>query len=188
MTPIAVTHRSTEELEAHLDHVRSSPSDGGTVELIVTRPAAGEREVLSEARLTLTDGVEGDMWKERFSRRTPDGSPHPDKQLALMNARFSRFVAVDPERMALAGDQLHLDFDISAANAPVGTRLVIGSAVIEVTDQPHLGCPKFRERFGDDASRFVVSPVGRALKLRGINARVVVEGVVRPGDTVTKVV
>ena len=107
-------------------------------------------------------------------------------QLNVMNARLGRFIAVDPDRMALAGDQLYVDFDISEANAPAGTRLAIGTAVIEVTDQPHTGCTKFSERFGADAWRFVNSPVGKELKLRGINAKVVVEGTVSPGDIVTK--
>ena len=95
-------------------------------------------------------------------------------------------MAVDPDRRALAGDQLHLDLDLSLANLPPGTRLALGSAVIEVTAKPHLGCAKFVDRFGRDAMRFVNSPVGRELRLRGLNARVVVAGTVRPGDEVRK--
>lgn len=179
-------HRTTEELEGALEDFRAAPAQDGTLELVLRRPAEGEREILDDARLTFGDGVEGDTWKVRGSRRTADGSSHPDMQLNVMNARFGRFIAGDPERMALAGDQLYVDFDISAANVPPGTHLAIGSAVIEVTDQPHNGCPKFRERFGADALRFVNSPAGKELNLRGVNAKVVVEGVVRPGDTVTR--
>ncbi|MDZ7676896.1 MAG: hypothetical protein U5K30_17750 [Acidimicrobiales bacterium] len=181
-----ITHRTTTELEAAVDGFRSAPADEGTLELVLRRPAVEEREVLDEARLTFADGVEGDTWKVRGSTRTEDGSSHPDMQLNVMNARLARFIAVDPERMALAGDQLYLDFDLSAANVPPDTRLAIGGAVIEITDQPHTGCAKFRERFGADALRFVNSPLGRDLHLRGVNAKVVVEGTVRPGDTVTK--
>jgi MOSC domain-containing protein YiiM len=92
-----------------------------------------------------------------------------------------------PERdgWAQAGDQLYLDLDISHANLPAGTRLRLGSAVLEVTDQPHLGCHKFRARFGTDALRFVNSKVGRELRLRGMNARVMTPGTVRVGDRVT---
>jgi len=178
--------RTTAELEAALDDFRGAPAQDGTLDLVLRRPAEGEREVLDEARLTFGDGVEGDTWKVRGSRRTDDGSSHPDMQLNVMNARFARFIAGSDERMALAGDQLYVDFDISAANVPPGTQLAIGSAVIEVTDQPHTGCAKFNQRFGRDALRFVNSPVGKELHLRGINAKVVVEGTVRPGDTVTK--
>lgn len=182
----AVTHRTTADLEAALPIFRSAPSDHGTLEVVLRRPAVDQREILDEATLTFADGVAGDTWNVRGSRRTEDGSSHPDMQLNVMNARFGRFVAVDPDRMPLAGDQLYLDFDLSEANSPAGTRLEIGSAVIEITDQPHTGCAKFRDRFGADALRFVNAPVGRSLRLRGANARVVVEGTVRPGDPVQK--
>jgi hypothetical protein len=179
-------HRTIADLEAAVDEFRSAPPDLGTLELALRRPAPGEREVLAVAGLTMADGVVGDGWKDRGSRRTADGSSHPDMQLNIMNARVARFIAVDPDRMALAGDQLYVDLDLSVANAPSGTRFAIGTAVIEVTDQPHTGCPKFKDRFGVDALRFVNSPVGKELRLRGANARVVAEGSVRPGDTVTK--
>ncbi|HEX6166751.1 MAG TPA: hypothetical protein VFZ30_08190 [Acidimicrobiales bacterium] len=183
----AISHRATAELEAALVEVRQAPADDGTVDLIVGRPATGEREVLDEGVLDLAEGLVGDNWRERGSRHTPDGAAEPDRQLNVINARLSRLVAVDPERRALAGDQLHLDLDLSIANLPPGTRLALGSAVIEVTEPPHLGCAKFVERFGREAMRFVNSPLGRELRLRGMNAKVVVAGTVRPGDTVAKV-
>jgi hypothetical protein len=183
----AISHRTTAELEAALVEVRQAPADDGTVDLIVGRPATGERAVLDEGVLDLAEGLVGDNWRERGSRHTPDGAAEPDRQLNVINARLSRLVAVDPERRALAGDQLHLDLDLSIANLPPGTRLALGSAVIEVTEPPHLGCAKFVERFGREAMRFVNSPLGRELRLRGMNAKVVVTGTVRPGDTVTKV-
>jgi hypothetical protein len=181
-----VEHLSTAELEAGLSDVRDSPSDGGTVELIVRRPAVGEREALAEAALDVDTGLAGDTWPVRGSKRTADGSSHPDMQLTVMNSRAALLVAQEPERRMLAGDQLYADLDLSPANLPPGTRLAIGSAVIEVTDQPHLGCAKFAARFGKDAWRFVNSRAGRELRLRGLNARVVVSGTVRPGDTIRK--
>jgi hypothetical protein len=179
-------HLTTAELEAGLDHLRASPAEIGRVELIVRRPAVDEREVLGEGVLDARDGLVGDSWKDRPSGRTPDGSPHPDMQLNVINARLSALVAIDRERRAWAGDQLHLDFDLSQANLPAGTRLELGSAVIEVTEQPHTGCAKFAARFGADALRFVNSPLGRELRLRGLNAKVVVPGTVRAGDAVRK--
>ncbi len=186
-------HLATMELEAGLDHVRESPADHGTVDLIVRRPAVDEREIVTVAQLDRTVGLVGDTWTERPSRRTPDQSPHPDMQLNVMNARFSSLIAGDgadgadqPDRRALAGDQLHLDLDLSEDNLPPGTRLQIGTAVIEITEQPHTGCAKFSARFGADAMRLVNAPVGRALRLRGLNARVVVDGTVHQGDAVVK--
>jgi hypothetical protein len=179
-------HLTTSRLEESLDHIRNSPSDVGLVELIVRRPAVDEREVLEEGMLDPAGGLVGDSWKMRGSSRSPDGSAHPDMQLNVINARLSSLVAVDAGRRALAGDQLHLDLDLSHANLPPGTRLALGSAVIEITEIPHTGCAKFRDRFGADALRFVNSPVGRDLRLRGLNAKVVVAGTVRQGDEVRK--
>ena len=179
-------HLPAAALEAGLGDVRLSPSDGGTVELIVRRPAVDEREVLAEGTLDVAAGLVGDTWRVRGSSRTNDGSSHPDMQLTVMNSRAALLVAQDPGRRMLAGDQLYVDLDLSPANLPPGTRLAVGSAVIEVTGQPHLGCAKFAARFGTDALRFVNSRVGRELRLRGLNARVAVSGTIRPGDTIRK--
>jgi hypothetical protein len=175
-----------EELEAGLDEIRRSPKDGGVLELIVRRPLVDAREVLEEGELHLSEGLVGDSWKLRGSSRTPDGSAHPDMQLNVMNARAIALVARERHRWPLAGDQLYVDLDLSDENLPPGTRLSIGSAVIEVTPQPHTGCKKFVSRFGLDAMKFVNSPVGRRLRLRGLNARVVRPGRVRVGDAVKK--
>jgi hypothetical protein len=179
-------HLTTAELDAALDHIRASPSDTGTVELIVRRPAVDEREVLDEAELDPAFGVVGDTWNIRGSKRTDDGSSHPDMQLNVMNSRVVALIAREPDRRALAGDQLYLDLDLSPDNLPPGTRLTLGTATIEVTDQPHTGCAKFTQRFGLDAFRWVNSEAGMKFRLRGLNARVVVPGTVRRGDTVAK--
>ena len=184
---IDVKHLTTAELEAGLDEIRRAPKDVGVLRLIVRRPQTDEREVLEEGELNLLEGLAGDSWRMRGSSRTPDGSSHPEMQLNIMNARVAALVAQDDERWQLAGDQLYLDMDLSAENLPAGTRLAIGSAVIEVSAQPHTGCKKFVARFGLDAMKFVNSSVGRELHLRGINARVVQPGVIRVGDAVRKV-
>jgi hypothetical protein len=182
-----VRHLTKGELEAGLDEIRRSPRDGGVLELIVRRPRTDEREVVEEAELHPSEGLVGDSWKSRGSSRTPDGSAHPDMQLNVMNSRAIALVAQHKNRWPLAGDQLYIDLDLSAENLPAGTRLALGSAVIEVTDQPHTGCKKFVARFGLDAMKYVNSPVGKQLRLRGINARVVHPGVIRVGDAVRKI-
>lgn len=179
-------HLTAEECESGLDVIRQSPRDEGVLHLIVRRPELGKREVLQEAELSCGVGLVGDTWKDRSSSRMPDGSPHPAMQINVMNSRVIALIAQDKERWPLAGDQLFVDLDLSTANLPPGTRLALGSAIIEVTDQPHTGCQKFVERFGLDAMKFVNSSVGRELGLRGINARVVRPGVVRVGDVVKK--
>jgi hypothetical protein len=179
-------HVELEALEARVADVRGAPKDAGTVELIVRRPTEDERELLDEAELDAAEGLVGDNWRARGSRATDDGSAHPDLQLTLMNARVTALVAQTRERWALAGDQLYVDFDLSDANLPAGTRLQVGSALIEVTAEPHTGCGKFARRFGVDALKFVNSGVGRELNLRGRNARIVTGGTIRTGDTVRK--
>jgi hypothetical protein len=166
-------YRTTEELMTGVEEIRRSPQGTGTVELVVRRPAVDEREVLVEGTLDVSLGLVGDTWKDRRSTRTDDGSPHPDMQLNLINARAAALFAGDRERWPLAGDQLYVDLDIGGAALPPGTRLQLGSAIIEVTDQPHRGCAKFSARFGRDALSFVNSPLGIEVNARGINARVV---------------
>jgi len=183
--PLGQTEELT-RLEQSLDHIRTAPMDRGTVELIARRPAEDEREILAEAVLDSEVGLVGDTWIARGSTRTPDGSPNLESQLTVMNARVAAAIAGDRERWALAGDQLYVDFDISRGNLPAGSRVQVGTAVIEFSEAPHTGCSKFSGRFGVDALRFVNSPIGRELRLRGANCRVVVAGTVRPGDEIRK--
>lgn len=175
-------HVSAAELDAGLPEIQLAPASEGTVELIVRRPAEGEREVLEEAVLDLDEGLVGDRW---WASARSDGEPaDTSTQLTLMNARVIALIEPNRERWPLAGDQLYVDLDLKPENLPAGTRLALGSAVIEVTDEPHTGCAKFSGRFGSDAIRFVNSRAGRTLRLRGMNAKVVQPGRVRRGDTV----
>jgi MOSC domain-containing protein YiiM len=173
-------------LEDSLDHIRQAPADNGTLELIARRPAVDEREVLTEARLDVENGLEGDTWRVRGSSRTHDGGPSADAQLTLMNARTAAAIAGERERWPLAGDQLFVDLDLSHANLPPGSRVQIGSAVIELSEAAHTGCAKFSARFGVDALKFVNAQPWRHLRLRGANCRVVVSGTIRTGDVIRK--
>ena len=167
--------------------VRTAPRDAGTVEMIVRRPAVDEREVVAEGRLTPEDGLVGDDWRRRGSRSTPDGSADPDRQVTIMSSRYVDLLAGgDRSAWPLAGDQLYVDLDLSEANLPAGTRLQVGSAVVEVTEPPHTGCAKFSARFGSEALRLANSPEGRALRLRGLHVRVLEAGTVRPGDAIRR--
>ena len=173
------------ELEAMIDGIRDAPAATGVIELIVRRPAVDEREVVSEMRLDVDEGLVGDSWRARGSSGTPDGSADPQAQLTVMNARAADAVAGDISQWPLAGDQIYVDFDIGVEHLPPGTRLTIGDAEIEVSEKPHTGCAKFSARFGADALRFVNSPEGRRLRLRGMNARIMKSGSVRVGDPIS---
>jgi GNAT superfamily N-acetyltransferase len=183
-------HRSTAELTAFLPALDDAPRDVGTLRTVVRRPAVGEREVLEVGHLDVAEGLVGDTWRSRGSRRRPDGSAHPDMQLNLMSHRLVEFVAQDPDREVLAGDQMFVDLDLSHDNLPAWSELHIGGpegAVIVVTDQPHNGCAKFIARYGKDAMTFVNGPEGKPRRLRGLCAKVVRPGPVRPGDEVVVV-
>lgn len=177
-------HLATAELEAGLPAIQESPKDDGAVVMIVSRPQIGDREILEEGTLDRALGLRGDNWKARGSKRTLDGSADPDRQLTVMNSRVIALVARRRERWPLAGDQIFVDMDLSFDNLPTGARLSVGSAVIEVTAPPHNGCNKFSERFGVEATAFISTPLGKQLRMRGLNAKVVTEGVIRPGDAV----
>lgn len=177
-----------ESLKDELNRLGKSPQNEGRVELILRRPDLGEREVLQEAQLDIAEGLLGDNWKARGSRHTEDGSAKIECQIAIMNSRVIQAITQDKTRWALAGDQLFLDFDISSDNLKAGDRLAIGTAILEVTPEPHNGCGKFSERFGSAATRLVNSKESReGGHYRGINTRIVQSGTIRQGDVVKKV-
>jgi len=184
---LETTHLSLTELEAGMDHIRQAPKDEGRLMLIVRRPDVDVREALSEGELHPLEGLVGDTWKARVNKHSEDGLADINAQITVMNSRAIALLAQEEERWALAGDQLYVDFDLSDENIPSGTRLAIGSAIIEVSVKPHTGCNKFSARFGVEALKFVNSPEGKQLHLRGINSRVVRGGVIRVGDVVRKV-
>lgn len=182
-----IKHLSIAELETGLDFIRQSPKDEGMLEMIVRRPYVDGREVLQEGELSVVEGLIGDNWKTRGSKSTEDGSANPEMQINIMNARTIALLAQSKNRWQLAGDELFIDMDLSDENLPAGTRLAIGTAIIEVTPAPHTGCKKFAERFGTDATKFVNSPAGKKLHLRGINAKVIQDGNIQVGDVAKKI-
>ena len=182
-----VKHLTMQELEAALDHLRDAPKDEGVLQLIVRRPQIDQREVIEEAELDPVLGLIGDSWSRRGSSKSVDGGPHPEMQINIMNSRVTALVAQEIARWPLAGDQLYIDMDLSKENLPAGSRIAVGSAVLEVSAWPHTGCHKFVARFGVEAMKFVNSTVGKELCLRGINAKVVQAGVVKVGHTAKKI-
>ena len=184
---MAIKHLNMEELNAGLEEIRQAPTDGGSLQMISRRPEIEERELVQEGQLDVTEGLVGDNWKTRGSKQDPPREANPKTQLTLMNSRVADLVAGSEERWPLAGDQLFVDLNLGLDNLPAGTRLSVGSAVIEVSAEPHTGCKKFVERYGMDAMTFVNTEEGKQMCLRGINTKIVESGAIRVGDTVSKV-
>lgn len=180
------TNKTLAHMESYLDIIREAPSDEGTVAMIVTRKDSGQREILPSGELHLEHGLVGDNWNARGDKHTTDGKADPGRQLTIMNSRAISAITDSESRWPEAGDQLYVDFDLSDENIPPGTRLGIGDAEVEVTPLPHLGCAKFGSRFGRDANMFVNSDTGKAMNLRGINARILKPGVINKGDRIRK--
>ncbi|HEY6058361.1 MAG TPA: hypothetical protein VIV06_10025 [Candidatus Limnocylindrales bacterium] len=177
---------SQRDFDSFLPVIDRAPRDVGRLELIVRRPSVDAREVVGEGRVDPALGLIGDGWATRGSRHTPDGSADPATQLTLISVRVLTAIEPDRSRWPLAGDQLYVDFDLSADRLAAGSRLAIGEAIVEVSDVPHTGCAKFGARFGSDALRWINSPTGRSYRMRGLNARIVVAGSVRVGDAIRR--
>jgi MOSC domain-containing protein YiiM len=176
-------HVTRESLDARLPELRALRTDEGTLELIVVRPSQGERETPETAELTVHDGLVGDRWKPYVDA---EGTVHRGNQLTIASTRVLDLIA-EEERWPLSGDNLLVDMGLDMAGLPVGTRLSIGdSVVVQISEEPHTGCAKFSARFGSDALRFINSPEGRELRLRGLNAHVIVPGTITTGDAVRR--
>ena len=164
----AALHRSLAELEAGLRALPEAAKNSGRLRLIVCRHAPGVHEALQRVRLSVEEGVPGDEWNRRLPR-------HPDAQLTVISHAVAELIT-NGQLLTVSGDNLVVELDISAANLPVGTRLRVGEAIVEMTPKPHNGCAKFQARFGADALRFVQAPATRHQNLRGVYWKVVEPG------------
>lgn len=171
-----IAHRTCAELEAAHAALREPPRALGRVVLLVRRPAEGERDTPERGALSVEEGLVGDDWARRPPR-------DPAAQIAVMRADLAETIAAG-QALALFGDNLFVDLDLSAPNMLPGTRLSVGEAIVEVTAKPHNGCRKFRERFGLDALSFVQAAATRDQNRRGVYWRVVVPGEVRVGSAI----
>lgn len=181
-----IEHRSFSDLQNGIADIKNSPANEGMLYMIVVRNQNHERSVPWFCKLTPESGVEGDHWAKGSWKSLPDGRPDPAVQVTLMNSRCLQLIATTKDRWPLAGDNLIVDLDLSANNIKPGQQLSIGSAILEVSDVPHTGCMKFRERFGVEALRFVSTKEAHELRLRGVFARIIKPGDVRVGDKIKK--
>ena len=167
---------STDQIQAEFEQLEQSPKERGILEYVVLRLPDEKRETPQQATVSPEGGLHGDRWGRVKT-------PNARAQISMMNSRLLRVLAGSEERMALAGDNLLVDFDLSEKNLPAGTTLKIGTATFEVTDLPHTGCKKFEARYGVDALAFVNSDD----RLRGLFVKVIEPGEIQRGDEIDKV-
>ena len=180
MSGTAVPHLTPEQLDLGLPGVLSSPQDDGLVEMLVVRPNEDERLTPASVEVSALLGVDGDHWSMGKYREMPE------IQIAIINSRLLDLVSGGRERWALAGDNIVADLDLSQTNLVPGQKLRTGTAVLEITDTPHEGCKKFASRFGPAALRFVNVGPAKELRLRGVYARVLQDGMLSVGDRIQK--
>ena len=169
-------HLDLEELEAQMQALKPAPLDEGRVVALFASPATNQRIVHERARLTVAGGMPQDRWSEKKN-------PKPNQQLATMQEPVAELLA-NGQDFSMFRDNLFLDLDLSTPNLPVGTQLRAGSALLEVTPEPHDGCRKFKARFGSDALRLVARKQTRDCNLRGIYLKVIEDGEIAAGDPV----
>lgn len=157
-----------------------SPTESGRVEKLVVRPRHGapkERTTPASIELTPEDGILGDRWLD-------DEHGSEGTQVSLINVHVLRSLARDEEQGVLSGDNLQVDLDLTEENLPVGTRLEVGSAVLQVSEVVHRPCKRFLERFGTTAAKKVARANRKSRRGRGVLCRILQGGKIDVGDTI----
>jgi len=172
--------------DLHLAFMAAAPKNDAVIEHICIRPTPGTRQVVDRVVLSSTDGVMGDRWKTSAWLRLPNGAPDPRVQVALCSPRLLQLLQGHDDPRCLIGDTFVADLDLSEANLPIGQRLAIGTAVIQVSDIVNDACGKFAHRFGVEPFKWIRKPEHQHLRLRGIFAQVIQDGEVGMGATLHK--
>ena len=173
--------------EDAVEFARCAPVAFGQVDLLINRPSEGVHVPVAQLTLDRAAGIVGDRWSTTAWKTLADGAPDPRIQVSLTNTKVMRcFTGPAPNAVHGCGDNLYVDFNLTEAQLPVGTRLKVGSAVLEVSDVVNDACGKFAQRFGADALKWVRSPENAPLRLRGIFCTIVASGQVSLGDRIER--
>lgn len=168
-----------------VEHAQSAPIGAGRVDFLINRPSEGVHVPVRELYLDVDSGIHGDRWQKTAWLRLPDGSPDPRVQVSLTNTRVMQcFTGTEVDAVFGCGDNIYTDLNLSETHLPVGMRVQIGKAVIEVSDVMNDACGKFVQRFGKDAFNYIRQSQNLPLRLRGLFARIVRSGAIRIGDPI----
>jgi hypothetical protein len=168
------------DLNAALDFVTSAPKTDSVIDILCARPARGLRQFPDILTLCPQKGVLGDRWFDSAWLTLPDGRPDPRIQVSILPKRVLDLVWQDRENTIHPGDQIITDLDTSVENLPIGTRIAAGTAILQVSDVPNLGCAKWKVRYGANALSWAMSHP--ELRLRGVLCAIVQDGVLRKTD------
>jgi len=177
---------SAEDLAAALPDVLAAPRTDGPVRLLCARPKPNRRSFPDHLTLTRAMGVVGDFEASRPWLVLEDGSPDPRSQVSILPSRVLDLVWRNRDPRNHPGDNIVADLDMSHANLPAGTLLMVGTAVLCVSDEPNDGCVKWKVRCGKAAYEFVRAARHQPFRLRGLFCSVEQDGVVGLGDVVRK--
>lgn len=172
-------HLTTSELEQKFSDLTNSPTDQGKVTLLLARPGPGQRNLPDQVLLTGQSGMPNDRWTQ-----LPMNDRTANMQLSVMETAVAELIA-NGQDLGLFGDNLTINLDISERNLPIGSVLQVGEARLEVTPEPHTGCAQYQHRFGHAALRFISDKERRQERLRGVYMKVIQDGVVCVGDSIT---
>lgn len=176
-----------DELDRRRAALPPLPGDSALVESLAVRPGPpGMREARDEIELDPVRGALGDRWERKTWLYLPDARPDPRVQLALCNTSLLALMQAAAGTQHHPGDTIFSNLDLGEQNLATGSRLRVGTAVIEISDVENDACAQFAEHYGEVVFKWIREPANRALRLRGVFARVVVGGKVRVGDVIMR--
>ncbi len=164
--------------DATLANVMEAPKTDAPIHILCLRPDRGSRDFPPSLTLSRTLGVLGDRWLTTSWLTLPDGSPDPRIQVSILPKRVLDLVWKDGALHP--GDQIVADLDMSEDNLPVGRLIQAGTAVLRVSDEPNLGCVKWKVRYGAESLDWIAAHP--ALRLRGVLCSVEQDGTLHLGD------
>ena len=175
---------TVDELDARWSNVPVATRDHGKVLQVCVRPDLDQRAFPEVLELCPKRGAIGDRWERRSWMHLADGSPDPRVQVAVASGRMLDFLTSLTGCDHHPGDTLIVDLELSVENLPVGTRLAVGSGVMEISEVENDACAKFATHYGNDVFEWIRAEANRGKRLRGLFAQVVTGGVVRNGDEI----
>lgn len=173
-----------DQLNAAIPHILSAPKDEAAIDILCQRPNFGERLYPDSLEVSPEAGIKDERWLKHPWSTLDDGSPDPRIQISILPRRVFDLVVQDKIH---PGDTIVADIDTSFDNLPVGQRLEIGTAEIEVTDLFNDGCVKWKVRYGADAKKWLVLPEHLKYRLRGVLCKITKAGVIHKTDVIRKI-